>query len=921
MTMQIIETVLALVLLYLVLSLLASQLNEQRAAIFGTRTLITDDAVTEAFAGQTTRVNEFYAYAPVFSLSKRAGKPSAIPPELFAQAWLAVMNGKSPPRAQYKYPSEFVASLSALGVDSPKLKQLVDWLLAGNETDWDAFETRVARWYADICDRAQGWFKRATAFWLFLISCLLTLLLNVDTHFVFKNLMVNDAQRSALADVAELVNAAQKEQKASDASAAANRAPATPLTPTPAERSVIAGGQLDSAIVAIERVILDPAVIRSNANMDDVTGSCGNTPATPQDEEKQAESLLRASNADSWTQILTHVKGLIREASDDATIEFDSGDATRPADVKRLGDHAVDHWVRAGACIGIVQKWIGTVSAQKPVTAEARKSLETARDLLAKVQVYIGEERRGATLATSLRARFELDPNSMIDCAMDFPSDRIGFRECLRRTTPTGLPLGWPAPFGQLCKARTAAANDKVSDAYTFCPDLPANPTLDLPALVSETSVARWVSVGIGWLLTALLVSLGAPFWFGVLGKVTDLRMAGRVRGLASGGSEGDNTAAGGTGPLPKAGGGKGSTSAGTYKSADGASGSTPSFEDARNVFEQTLRRQDISRLQKALGAPPNGRLDQTTRNRIREALGNGEEELTATTFEELAGRKAPVAVDANRPAAMPVLATPATNAAANAMGSSGGPWERGADGGDQIRELIVALNRIFPERDHWPALPSGTVFTDDVRARVVLYRAMVDQAPWRDRRVCQLAKSAPAELRRLDNTLRQAIVADRTHVFEPPAAAPWMFYAIGELGIVELPGAAEDDPRVLDYLTTMGAATSGGDETAWCGAFAGWVLSRQGVLERNFPGVVPSSLLLAASWRSQRPRVNAGAAAQGDLFVVPRGGGRFHVAFVLEMGAEGRATVIGGNQGSDVPGAVTVVRFRDEGEYYRLNV
>lgn len=898
MTMQIIETVLALVLLYLVLSLLASQLNEQRAAIFGTRQLVTDDAVTEAFAGDTGRVADFYAYAPVFSLSKGSGKPSAIPPELFAQAWLAVLNKKAPPRAQHKYPSEFVASLSTLGLDSPKLKQLVDWLLAGNETDWDAFEARIARWYADICDRAQGWFKRATAFWLFLISCVLTVLLNVDTHYMFKNLMANDGQRSALADVAELLNAAQKEQKS---------AAAAPLTPTAAERTAAAGVQLDAAIVAIERAITDPVVIRSNGNMDEVTLACGNKFAGTSESEQK--STLRGSNADSWTQILTHVKGLIREASDDAVIVFDYEGKQHSGEVKRLGDEAVNHWVRAGACLGNVQKWIGTVSAQKSVAAEARKSLESARDLLAKVQVFIGEERRGATLATSLRARFELSPDSMIRCAEDFSTDRLGFRECLRQSTPTGLPLGWPAPFGQLCTARTAGANDRPSSSYTFCPDLPANPTLGMPGLVSETSLGRWAAVGIGWLLTAFLVSLGAPFWFGVLGKVADLRMAGRVRGLASRGSDGDDANTGsGTGPLPTSGGGKGSSPAGT----DNA---TTSFDDARNVFEQTLRRQDIVRLQKALGAPPTGRLDQTTRNRIREALGNGEEELIAITYEQLAGRKAPVAA--------PPTPTSETESAAEAKAitSSIGPWERDADGGERIRELIIALNRIFPAGDHWPVLPSGTVFTDDVRARVVLYRAMTDDSPWRERRVCKLATSAPAELRRLDEALRQAIVADRTHVFAPPASAPWMFHAIGELGIAEVPGATKADPRVVDYLTTMGAAASGGDETAWCGAFAGWVLSRQGALERNFPGTKPSTLLQAANWKSLKTRVDAAADVRpGDVFVVSRGGGRFHVALVLEMNENGRATVIGGNQGSDVPGAVTVVRFLANGEYYRLS-
>ena len=36
-----------------------------------------------------------------------------------------------------------------------------------------------------------------------------------------------------------------------------------------------------------------------------------------------------------------------------------------------------------------------------------------------------------------------------------------------------------------------------------------------------------WAAAGVGWLLTAIAISFGAPFWFDVLGKVSNLRAAG----------------------------------------------------------------------------------------------------------------------------------------------------------------------------------------------------------------------------------------------------------------------------------------------------------------------------------------------------------------------------------------------------------
>jgi uncharacterized protein (TIGR02594 family) len=55
---------------------------------------------------------------------------------------------------------------------------------------------------------------------------------------------------------------------------------------------------------------------------------------------------------------------------------------------------------------------------------------------------------------------------------------------------------------------------------------------------------------------------------------------------------------------------------------------------------------------------------------------------------------------------------------------------------------------------------------------------------------------------------------------------APWMPYALNELGQREIPGD-QDNPRIVEYH----AATEGGgrakDETAWCSSFANWSLDQ----------------------------------------------------------------------------------------------
>ena len=68
------------------------------------------------------------------------------------------------------------------------------------------------------------------------------------------------------------------------------------------------------------------------------------------------------------------------------------------------------------------------------------------------------------------------------------------------------IPLGWKAPTN-------TDSNDKRDP-------LPWSPT------AIELTVIRH---GLGWLLTALAISLGAPFWFDMLNKVVSIRAAGKA--------------------------------------------------------------------------------------------------------------------------------------------------------------------------------------------------------------------------------------------------------------------------------------------------------------------------------------------------------------------------------------------------------
>lgn len=121
----------------------------------------------------------------------------------------------------------------------------------------------------------------------------------------------------------------------------------------------------------------------------------------------------------------------------------------------------------------------------------------------------------------------------------------------------------------------------------------------------------------------------------------------------------------------------------------------------------------------------------------------------------------------------------------------------------------------------------------------------------------------------------------------------PWMSVAMGELGVREVVGSRHN-PRILEYFTAVRGHIRD-DETAWCSAFANWVIRETG-LEGTRRGNARSW----ATWGTQLPLE---ALPYGAIAVLWRGSPsswKGHVAFYA--GTEGGDLVLlGGNQGNAV--------------------
>jgi tetrahydromethanopterin S-methyltransferase subunit G len=125
----------------------------------------------------------------------------------------------------------------------------------------------------------------------------------------------------------------------------------------------------------------------------------------------------------------------------------------------------------------------------------------------------------------------QIAPKSSDQKPPDLDDVRKKADEVLKKVT---LPIGWnPDNFSQQldCQGKPLKTSDWQQDFSQRClKDLntnnPQNLLLTAISFVSKYWLAM-IKIFFGWLLAAMAISMGAPFWFDLLGKVVNVRNAG----------------------------------------------------------------------------------------------------------------------------------------------------------------------------------------------------------------------------------------------------------------------------------------------------------------------------------------------------------------------------------------------------------
>jgi peptidoglycan hydrolase-like protein with peptidoglycan-binding domain len=574
MDMRFIEVCIGLVLVFALTSLLVSMVVELWASASGRRganlelalrSLLANDPGRGGLRGLLSRdappspfTQAMLRHPLMVSQSQGAagvnGKPSYLPGDLVVATLLSVLTGGAAAGARPDTPQTLVNALLSpaagqAAVAPPKeLVGALQALMQGVEGDWPAYERRLVAWFDSVAERSTGWFKRWNQVRLLVFGFLLAALFNINPVVIALRLWDEEPLRRAMVSAAEsasqVYNAAQA---ASGPAAPAQAGGVAAQAPKPAPVAATAAsldldralkrlsGQVDSMALPDARSVqlkldLDSGVeatgetvrhLRESLADVDVPerllGLYGSADQQLLDLHRQAKGAglgavadeavrvrvaLQAERMELLLQALPNAQG---QRCRRATTAEARALCERIESVRSAGDGGLPlgwHWenipgCRDGECAE------RPASAQSPAQVRLQLRLQLAADGAANKDCQAKEAKPGKAAPAQ--------------------------KECLQQALATDA-------------ARlhaTALAQQAWSSAAEQLKRTPEGGWAIVQRCVSSGVPCDWSLMLAGWLLLAVAATLGAPFWFDLLGRLIKLRAAGAKPGSGDGKAEG----------------------------------------------------------------------------------------------------------------------------------------------------------------------------------------------------------------------------------------------------------------------------------------------------------------------------------------------------------------------------------------------
>ena len=197
----IIDIALGLVLFYVVLSLVASAVQEWIASLFALRSKNLLAGIRNLVGSESAEM--LYKHPLVKNLAKKNKLPSYIAPETMSTVLLEVLAKQNANQSYVACTADQVRDIVGEVPDEHPLKGVLEAFVDQTEDVASALQSRLADWLDEGMTRVSGWYKRRVKIIIIGIAAVVTVATNASTIHVAEELWRNDALRASIAAQAQ----------------------------------------------------------------------------------------------------------------------------------------------------------------------------------------------------------------------------------------------------------------------------------------------------------------------------------------------------------------------------------------------------------------------------------------------------------------------------------------------------------------------------------------------------------------------------------------------------------------------------------------------------------------------------------------------------------------------------------------------
>ncbi|MBL28910.1 MAG: hypothetical protein CMM50_15315 [Rhodospirillaceae bacterium] len=202
----IIDIALGLILFYVVLSLVASAVQEWVASLFALRSKNLRSGIQTLIGDELAQ--KVYMHPLIKNLAKRDKLPSYIAPKTLSTVLLEVISKENGGKSYATCTADEVLGIVDRIYEGNPVKAILNALIDGGEDAPDVLKDRLAGWFDEGMARISGWYKRQASLVIFIVAAVVTVATNADSIHMAEELWQNDALRTQIAAQAQA--AAQK---------------------------------------------------------------------------------------------------------------------------------------------------------------------------------------------------------------------------------------------------------------------------------------------------------------------------------------------------------------------------------------------------------------------------------------------------------------------------------------------------------------------------------------------------------------------------------------------------------------------------------------------------------------------------------------------------------------------------------------